>query len=181
MTDRTVNRRAMTEHSVTDNNATDNGIADSSVNEPFVQDTHTTELTPHALLGLLKATLQAWLADRAPTMGAALAYYTLFSLAPLLLIAISLAGALFGVQAARAEILGQLHDLLGNDGAEAVAGLLRSVQRNDQSVSGTLIGGGSGCSFGGGSSILGRSCFGSTGTWGSLPFGVTLGNINLLR
>ena len=97
-------------------------------------------LTPRALGGLLQATLQAWLADRAPTMGAALAYYTLFSMAPLLLIAIALAGQFIGVDAARAAMLGQLHGLLGREGADAVAGLLASVQRNDQSVSGTVIG-----------------------------------------
>jgi membrane protein len=89
---------------------------------------------------LLKATLHAWLDDRAPTMGAALAYYTLFSMAPLLLIAISVAGAVFGLDAARGEILGQLSGLLGRDGAAAVESLLKSVQRNDQSVIGTTVG-----------------------------------------
>ena len=100
----------------------------------------TLALTPHNLAGLLKGTLTAWLDDRAPTMGAALAYYTLFSMAPLLLIAISVAGAIFGVDAARVEILGQLQGLLGAEGAAAVASLLKSVQRNEQSLVGTLIG-----------------------------------------
>ena len=97
-------------------------------------------LTPRALAGLLKSTLMAWLDDRAPTMGAALAYYTLFSMAPLLLIVISVAGAVFGAETARGEILSQLSGLLGPDGAAAVASLLHSVQRDDSSVSGTLIG-----------------------------------------
>ena len=73
-------------------------------------------------------------------MGAALAYYTLFSMAPLLLIAISVAGAVFGTDTARGEILAQLSGLLGADGAAAVANLLDSVRRNDQSISGTLLG-----------------------------------------
>ena len=100
----------------------------------------TLAMTPRTIVSLLKGTVQAWLDDRAPSMGAALAYYTLFSMAPLLLIAISVAGAVFGQDAARAEILGQLQVLLGSDGAAAVASLLRSVQRNDQSLMGTLIG-----------------------------------------
>ena len=100
----------------------------------------TVALTPRGLAGLLKSTFEAWLDDHAPTMGAALAYYTLFSMAPLLLIAISVAGAVFGVDAARAEMLAQLQGLLGREGADAVASLLRSVQRNEQSISGTVIG-----------------------------------------
>ena len=52
---------------------------------------------------LLKSTVQAWLDDDAPSMGAALAFYTLFSVAPILLIVISVAGLLFGEAAARAS------------------------------------------------------------------------------
>jgi len=102
----------------------------------------TLALTPRNLAGLFKATVTAWLDDRAPSMGAALAYYTLFSMAPLLLIAISVAGAVFGIDTARGEILAQLTGLLGTEGAAAVASLLDSVQRNDQSVTGTLLGAG---------------------------------------
>ena len=99
-----------------------------------------TTLNLHDVARLLRATANAWLDDRAPSMGAALAYYTLFSLAPLLLIAISVAGAVFGIDAARSEILAQLSGLLGAEGAAAVANLLDSVRRNDQSISGTLLG-----------------------------------------
>ena len=97
-------------------------------------------ITPRALLALLQGAGSAWLADRAPTMGAALAYYTLFSMAPLVLIAISVAGAVFGVDAARSEILGQLRSLLGSDGAAAVAEMLDNVRRSGQSALGTLVG-----------------------------------------
>ena len=97
-------------------------------------------ITPRALLALLQGAGSAWLADRAPTMGAALAYYTLFSMAPLLLIAISVAGAVFGIDAARGEILGQLRSLLGSDGAAAVAEMLDNVRRSGQSALGTLVG-----------------------------------------
>jgi membrane protein len=97
-------------------------------------------ITPRALLSLLKGAGSAWMADRAATMGAALAYYTLFSLAPLLLMAISVAGAVFGINTARGEILGQLRSLLGDDGAAAVAALLDNVQRSGQSTLGTVVG-----------------------------------------
>lgn len=82
---------------------------------------------------LLSAAARAWLADRAPTLGAALAYYTLFSMAPVLLIAIAVAGAVFGADTARTEILGQLQSLLGTEGAAAVAALLDNTQRSGQS------------------------------------------------
>ena len=97
-------------------------------------------LTPRALLLVLKGAASAWVADRAPTMGAALAYYTLFSMAPLLLIAISVAGAVFGIEAARAEILAQLASLLGPPGAAAVADLLDNAQRSGHTALGTAVG-----------------------------------------
>ena len=89
---------------------------------------------------LLRAAGVAWVNDRAPSMGAALAYYTLFSLAPLLLIATSVAGAVFGMDAARGEILLQMHILLGADGAQAMAALLDNVRRSGQSTLGTVVG-----------------------------------------
>ncbi|WP_425259307.1 YihY/virulence factor BrkB family protein [Rubrivivax sp. RP6-9] len=93
-----------------------------------------------ALGSLLRAAAVAWVNDRAPSMGAALAYYTLFSLAPLLLIAISVAGAVFGIDAARGEILEQMRLLLGTDGAVAIAALLDNVRRSGQSTLGTVVG-----------------------------------------
>ncbi len=100
----------------------------------------TLALTPRGLTVLLRETMSAWLDDHAPSMGAALAYYTLFSLAPLLLIAISVAGAVFGLDAARLEILSQMTTLVGTQGAHAVADLLDSVHRNNQTVIGTVVG-----------------------------------------
>lgn len=98
------------------------------------------QMTPRDLWQVARGTLDAWMDDRASSMGAALAYYTLFSLAPLLLMAIAVAGAVFGVEAARGEIFVQLHGLLGDAGANAVADLLKSVQRHDQAGLGTWIG-----------------------------------------
>lgn len=89
---------------------------------------------------LLKQTGQSWLADYAPSMGAALAYYTLFSLAPLLLIVISVAGLVFGEDAARGEIAHQLRDLMGDSGAKAVQNLLTSVDKPVEGSLATLLG-----------------------------------------
>jgi membrane protein len=99
-----------------------------------------TRLDGRQLLGMARATVQAFLDDQAPSMGAALAYYTLFSLAPLLLIAISVAGLIFGPEAARGEIFGQLQGLVGSAGAAAVQQLLESVNRPAGGVASTVLG-----------------------------------------
>ncbi|KIO49991.1 YihY/virulence factor BrkB family protein [Nitrosospira sp. NpAV] len=89
---------------------------------------------------LIKAAFSSWLDDYAPSMGAALAYYTMFSIAPLLLIVISTAGLVFGEEAVRGEIFGQLQGLMGDRGAEAVQGLLESVSKPEEGIAGTLFG-----------------------------------------
>jgi membrane protein len=90
---------------------------------------------------LIKAATSSWADDYAQSMGAALAYYTMFSIAPLLLIVIAIAGLVFGVDAARGEIIGQLQGLMGQQGAEAVQSLLQSVSKPAESVTASLIGG----------------------------------------
>ncbi len=99
-------------------------------------------LHPAQWPALARDAVIAWFDDRAPTMGAALAYYTLFSIAPLLLIVIAVAGAVFGAEAAEGEIFRQLQGLLGAEGATAVQGLLASVRQREQSGWGALVGGG---------------------------------------
>jgi membrane protein len=89
---------------------------------------------------LVKVAARAWVDDYAQSMGAALAYYTMFSIAPLLLIVISIAGLVFGEDAARGEIFGQLRGLLGPPVALAVQGLLESVNKPAESVTATVIG-----------------------------------------
>lgn len=89
---------------------------------------------------LVKVTFSSWVADYAPSMGAALAYYTMFSIAPLLLIVIALAGLVFGADAVRGEIVGQLAGMMGKPGAAAIEGLLKSVSKPSDSILATLIG-----------------------------------------
>ena len=81
---------------------------------------------------LIKTSVSAWSEDYAPSMGAAIAYYTLFSIAPLLVIVIAIAGLVFGAEAAQNEIVAQLHGLIGQEGAIAVQGLLRSANKPTQ-------------------------------------------------
>src|SRR5215203_6375985 len=78
---------------------------------------------------LLKMSVLSWRKDYASSMGGALAYYTLFSIAPVLIIVIAVAGFVFGAEAARGEIVVQLRGLLGDDGAAAVQGLLQSASK----------------------------------------------------
>lgn len=89
---------------------------------------------------LIKTTLSAWSDDYAPSMGAALSYYTLFSLAPMLIIVIAVAGLIFGQDAARGEIVQQLSGLMGHDGATAVEGLLKSANKPGGGIIATIIG-----------------------------------------
>lgn len=92
------------------------------------------------ILNLVKATFSAWIDDNAPSMGAALAYYAVFSMAPLLLIVISIAGLIFGTDVARGEIIAQLQNFMGKTEALVVQGLLESVSKPTESVTATIIG-----------------------------------------
>ena len=89
---------------------------------------------------LIKAAVTAWIDDYAPSMGAALSYYTVFSLAPVLLIVISVAGLIFGAEAARGEIFGQLRGLMGTDAAKAIEDILTSVNKPTEGITATVIG-----------------------------------------
>ena len=81
----------------------------------------------HRYLDLAKQSVAAWLDDRAPTMGAALAFYCAFSLAPLLMIVIAIAAAVFGADAARGAIVEQLSGIVGPAvGAWLIAGMARA-------------------------------------------------------
>ena len=89
---------------------------------------------------LCKKSVVSWSDDYAPSMGAALAYYTVFSIAPLLLIVISIAGLIYGEEAARGAIFSQISGLVGDEGAAAVQGLLKSVNKPSESIVATIVG-----------------------------------------
>jgi membrane protein len=91
--------------------------------------------------GLLKRAALDWLEDQAPTLGAALAYYTVFSLAPLVLITISLAGLIFGRDAAQGQVFYELRGVLGDATGQAIQDVVQNA--NSKPVTGvvaTLIG-----------------------------------------
>jgi membrane protein len=78
---------------------------------------------------LLKDTVQEWNEDNVPMLAAALAYYTVFSLAPLLLIAIAIAGAFLGEEAARGEVVTQLQGIVGKPAADAISALIDNANK----------------------------------------------------
>jgi membrane protein len=97
-------------------------------------------LTAKNIWLLTKAAASSWMDDYAQSMGAALAYYTMLSIAPFLWIVLSLAGMIFGVEAARGEIAAQLQGLMGRQGAEAVQKLLESASRPAESTAAAVAG-----------------------------------------
>lgn len=78
---------------------------------------------------VVTAAIQAWFEHRAASKGAALSFYMLFSLAPILVLVISIAGLFFGAEAARGEIFSQLNGLVGEQGAAAIQGILAATHR----------------------------------------------------
>jgi membrane protein len=89
---------------------------------------------------LIKRAAIKWNADDCLTLGAALAYYTVFSLAPILVIAIAVAGAVFGQEAAQGGIVEQIRGLVGEEGATAIQSLIESAGRQSVGGRATLIG-----------------------------------------
>jgi membrane protein len=81
---------------------------------------------------IVLASVSSWVAHSASSLGAALAFYTLFSVAPILIIALAVAGYFFGAHVAENELLAQLRDLTGDAGADALRDLLASAQFSDK-------------------------------------------------
>ncbi|MGQ4647406.1 YhjD/YihY/BrkB family envelope integrity protein [Lyngbya aestuarii] len=96
-------------------------------------------INPKIIFKLLKETFQEWQKDKASRLAAALAYYTVFSLAPLLVIAIATAGLIFGKAAARGEIVGQIQGVVGTSAAELIQSALDNANQPDISSVASLI------------------------------------------
>jgi membrane protein len=92
------------------------------------------------LFNLLKKTYQEWREDRASRLAAALAYYTIFSLAPLLVIAIAVAGLIWTQDAVHGQVMGQIQGLVGVEGAAFVEDLLQSASNPAEGIVATIIG-----------------------------------------
>lgn len=89
--------------------------------------------------GVLIASIRAWFEHNSPSKGAALAFYTLFSLMPILLVTIAIAGYFFGAEAARGEIIAQVQWLVGPNGAQTVQALLAAAQDPAANIVATLL------------------------------------------
>ena len=96
--------------------------------------------TAVGLWTVLKHAFAGWWNDNVPHLGAALSYYTLFSLAPILVVAMAIAGLVFGTEAVRGEIVGQIDGLVGHDGAVAMEAMLEGAAKPSTSVLATIIG-----------------------------------------
>ncbi|HEX9489654.1 MAG TPA: YihY/virulence factor BrkB family protein [Stellaceae bacterium] len=105
--------------------------------------------------GVLRAAINSWLGDRAPSMGAAIAYYTVFSLAPVLILVIAVAGLAFGQRAAEGALFDQIAALVGNESAGAIQAMLRSASGTSSGIIATLVG-------------LGALVIAATGVFGEL-------------
>lgn len=95
--------------------------------------------SPRHLFRLLVKAVKAWSEDYAPSMGAAISYYTVFSLAPLLVIVIAVAGAVFGREAVQGQVEAQLAGLVGAQAAEMVQGLVAASSDRDKGFIASLI------------------------------------------
>jgi membrane protein len=93
-----------------------------------------------AVWDLLAETYRQWSRDNAPTLGAALAFYTTFSLAPLLIVAMAVAGFIFGRAEVQAEIFQRLQELVGPEGARAVKIMLSAAFRHGSGLTASVIG-----------------------------------------
>lgn len=90
--------------------------------------------------GLVRDAIGSWSDDYAPSMGAALSYYTLFSIAPLLVIVIAVAGFFFGADEVRGTLFAQLSGLMGEEGAHAIEGMMQSANEPKEGLISTVIG-----------------------------------------
>ena len=84
--------------------------------------------------------LRAWWDDNAMRLGASLSFYTLFAIAPVLLVAIAIAGVAFGPEAVRGELVSQMDGLVGREGALAIEALLEGASRRQSGVLATIVG-----------------------------------------
>ena len=89
---------------------------------------------------LAKQTVAGYIEDDALSRGAAIAYYTVFAIAPVLVIVISIAGLVYGQEAARGAIVGQLQDMMGHDAAEAIQTMIASAGNKRSGTLGAILG-----------------------------------------
>jgi membrane protein len=114
-----------------------------------------TDMDLKTIWELLKETFSDWSEDKASRLAAALAYYTIFSIAPLIIIVIAVAGLVFGREAVQGQIEGQLQGLVGKDGAGLIQEMVQGASNEATSIIATIIG-------------VATLLFGATGVFGQL-------------
>jgi membrane protein len=97
-------------------------------------------MTAKGVFNLLRATFQKWSDDAAARLGAALAYYTVFSLAPMLIIIISVAGLVLGPKAVSGQISADIGGIVGKDSANLIQSMIQSSSQSRTGIIGTVIG-----------------------------------------
>ena len=113
------------------------------------------------ILAFLREVLQEWSNDNALTLGAALAYYTIFSMAPLLVLAIAVAGLVFGRAAAEGQIVAQIQDVMGPQGAELIQNMIQRASEPATGAIATVV-------------SLATMFFGASGVFGQLQSSLNL-------
>lgn len=93
------------------------------------------------IISVVKCTVLEWFDHRGSSMGAALAFYTLFSLAPIIVLVLAIAGWFYGPQAAQGELFAQLRGLVGAQGAEAIQAVLAGARSKEEGRLATLVAG----------------------------------------
>ncbi|NHZ61625.1 YihY/virulence factor BrkB family protein [Massilia genomosp. 1] len=91
------------------------------------------------LLNVMRCAVTEWFAHRAASKGAALAFYTLFSMAPILVLVIAIAGFFYGAEAAQGQLINELRGLVGKQGAEAIQLVLAGAQNKESGIWATVI------------------------------------------
>jgi membrane protein len=97
-------------------------------------------MSANKLLSIFKSTFTGWNRHEAPRLGAALAFYTILSLSPLLILAVALAGFIFSQSTAQAHILSEVQGTIGSEGGKAVESMLAHAQRPATGIVGGIIG-----------------------------------------
>lgn len=95
---------------------------------------------PRAMWALARDSVASWIDDFAPSMGAAISYYTVFSIAPLLLIVIAVAGVVLGRDAASGHLHAQLQGMIGHEGAAAIQGMVKSANSPGRGIVASIAG-----------------------------------------
>jgi membrane protein len=97
-------------------------------------------MSAKTLFQIFKMTFASWSRHEAPRLGAALAFYTILSLSPLVIIVLALAGLIFSRSTAQAHILSEVQGMIGPDGGKAVASMLANAQKPAAGILGTIVG-----------------------------------------